>query len=90
MPDARTYEMPQMIPQISNNARNRSPVASRQTQRPAQTSQSKDRTPQNQWQRNYEHYCQLAQSNTGGDAVTREQHWQHAEHFLRLMNGSAT
>ncbi len=88
LPGARICEMSQMIPQTNHNARNRPPAASRQ--RPAQTGQSKDRTPQNQWQRNYDHYCQLAQSNAGGDAVTREQHWQHAEHFLRLMNGSAS
>ncbi len=83
-------EMPKMIPQSNNNTGNRSRSASRQTPRPAQTGQPNDRTPQSQWQRNYDHYCQFAQSNPGGDAVTREQYWQHAEHFLRLMNGSAT
>jgi hypothetical protein len=41
------------------------------------------------WQRNYNRYCNLAQQVNIGDAVTREQHWQHAEHFLRLINGSA-
>jgi hypothetical protein len=40
--------------------------------------------------RKYEHYCTLAQATNAGDAVTREQHWQNAEHFLRLINGSAT
>jgi len=41
-----------------------------------------------QWQRSYDQYCDLAR-NAGNDAVTREQHWQRAEHFLRMMNGSA-
>jgi hypothetical protein len=45
---------------------------------------------QSQWQRKYEHYCTLAQATNAGDGVTREQHWQNAEHFLRLINGSAT
>jgi hypothetical protein len=55
-----------------------------------QAGRSKGGIPKSQWQRNYDHYCQLAQSYLGGDVVTREQYWQHAEHFLRLMNGSAT
>jgi hypothetical protein len=55
-----------------------------------QAGRSKGGIPKSQWQRNYDHYSKLAQSHMGGDAVTREQYWQHAEHFLRLMNGSAT
>jgi cold shock protein len=39
-------------------------------------------------QRSYNRYCELAQ-NAGDDAVTRENYWQHAEHFLRMLNGSA-
>jgi Domain of unknown function (DUF4167) len=42
------------------------------------------------WQRNYNRYCELARSPASGDAVAREQYWQYAEHFYRLMNGSAT
>jgi hypothetical protein len=42
------------------------------------------------WQRHYERYCQLAQNAFDVDAVTREQYWQHAEHYRRLLNGSAT
>jgi hypothetical protein len=42
------------------------------------------------WQRNYDHYCELARNQTSGDLVTRERYWQHAEHFCRLMNGSST
>jgi hypothetical protein len=44
----------------------------------------------NQWQRRYEHYRNLAQQPGDADSVTREHYWQHAEHFCRLMNGSAT
>jgi hypothetical protein len=44
---------------------------------------------QSQWQRKYEHYCSLAQAANGDDDVARQQHWQHAEHYRRLLNGSA-
>ncbi len=40
------------------------------------------------WQRSYERYCDLAR-NAVNDTVARENFWQHAEHFLRMMNGSA-
>ena len=42
------------------------------------------------WQRNYNRCCELARSPGSGDAIAREQYWQHAEHFYRLLNGSAT
>jgi CspA family cold shock protein len=42
-----------------------------------------------EWRRDYERYCDLAQ-NADNDGVTREHYWQYAEHFLRMMNGSAT
>lgn len=74
-----------MIPQQNNSVRNRVRPAPARPPRPTQARQP---TNQNQWQRNYDRYCQLAQS-TMDDAVTREHYWQHAEHFLRLMNGSA-
>jgi len=76
-----------MMHQSKNNRRNRSrPNASRDT-RPAQQTE-----PQSQslWQRKYEHYRNLAQAAHSDDAVTCEHHWQYAEHFLRLINGSAT
>jgi len=44
----------------------------------------------NDWQRSYEHYRNLAVHAAGADRVTSEQHWQHAEHFRRLINESAT
>jgi len=43
----------------------------------------------NGWQRSYEYYRNLAVSAAGADRVTSEQHWQHAEHFRRLINESA-
>jgi cold shock protein len=51
----------------------------------------KSKAPDNthEWQRNYARYCDLAQ-NTNDDAVARENYWQHAEHFLRMINGSST
>lgn len=42
-----------------------------------------------EWRRSYERYCELAK-NCENDIVAREHYWQHAEHFLRLINGSAT
>ena len=40
----------------------------------------------NDWQRSYEHYRNPAENSAGVDPVTSEQHWQHAEHFRRLIN----
>ena len=37
--------------------------------------------------RNYERYVALARGQ--GDAVEAENFYQHAEHYLRLMKGSA-
>jgi len=75
---------------MNSNGRNRSrPNAARNLPRPQAGLQSAPNN-QSQWQRKYDHYCSLAQATNGDDAVAREQHWQHAEHYLRLMNGSAT
>lgn len=43
-----------------------------------------------QWQRRYEHYRDLAHQVGDADRVTGEQYRQHAEHFYRLINGSAS
>ena len=43
-----------------------------------------------QWQQRYEHYRNLAQQVGDADRVTCEHYRQHAEHFYRLMNGSAS
>jgi hypothetical protein len=40
-------------------------------------------------QRSYDRYCDLAR-NAGEDVVERQNYWQHAEHFFRMMNGSAS
>ena len=82
--------MSKMIPQRNFNARNRPrPNVARST-RPAQESRQHSPNNQSQWQRKYDYFCDLAQATNGDDAVTREQYWQHAEHFLRLVNGSAS
>jgi hypothetical protein len=39
------------------------------------------------WQRQYDHYQNLARQTGDMDRVTRESHWQHAEHFFRMMKG---
>lgn len=41
-------------------------------------------TPERARQR-YEHYRDLAENTRDLDAVARENYWQHAEHFLRMM-----
>ena len=87
---ARTLEMLKMPPQTNTNGRNRPrPNFSRNTRR-SQGSQQSTSYNQSQLQQKYDHYCNLAKATNGDDAVTREQHWQHAEHFLRMMNGSAS
>jgi hypothetical protein len=67
--------------QDRKNGRNRS--------RPNPRPEAARQDAPSQWQRKYEHYRDLAQAANAGDAVTCEQHWQYAEHFLRLINGSA-
>jgi Domain of unknown function (DUF4167) len=42
-----------------------------------------------QWRQNYERYKGLAEGAGSSDAVTREGYWQHAEHFIRLINEAA-
>ena len=49
--------------------------------------QPRAQSGQNQWQRNYERYQALAASSDS-DPVARENYWQHAEHFLRMMRGN--
>ncbi len=84
-----------MMPPSNFNTRNRPRHNGGRSTRPAQAGQqtaTNNQSPNNQsqWQRKYDHYCDLAQAAGSNDAVTREGHWQHAEHYLRLMNGSAT
>jgi len=84
-----------MISQNNSNTRNRARHNGGRNTRPAQAGQqtaTNNQSPNNQsqWQRKYDHYCDLAQAAGSNDAVTREGHWQHAEHYLRLMNGSAS
>lgn len=79
-----------MLSQTTTNGRNRTRLNfPRNTQRPERKGQPVSHN-HSQLQQKYDHYCALAQATNGDDAVTRQQHWQHAEHFLRMMNGSAT
>jgi hypothetical protein len=55
---------------------------------PASSNTNQNRRDANgQWQRRYEHYRNLAQQTA--DRVMRETYSQNAEHYCRLMNGSA-
>jgi len=82
--------MLKMIPQTNSNGRNRPRSNfSPNMRRPPASQQNSPNNP-SQWRHKYDHYCNLAQATNSDDAVTREQYWQHAEHFLRMMNGSAT
>jgi hypothetical protein len=38
----------------------------------------------NQWRQTYERYKALAEGSD--DPVSRENYWQHAEHYIRLIN----
>lgn len=97
---AELNELSKMISQNNSNTRNRGRHNGGRNTRPAQADQqtapnnqrpnNQNPNNQSQWQRKYDHYCDLAQAAGSNDAVTREGHWQHAEHFLRLMNGSAS
>ncbi|MCE9648713.1 MAG: DUF4167 domain-containing protein [Parvibaculum sp.] len=53
---------------------------------PKQSSSGKSGGAAN-WRRNFERYMALAQ-NLGphDDEVTRQSYYQHAEHYLRMMN----
>jgi hypothetical protein len=82
--------MSKMIPQTNNNGRNRPRPNGPRNMRPPQAGQQPAPNNHSQWQRKYDHYCALAQATNNDDAVTCEQHWQHAEHYLRMMNGSAS
>jgi CspA family cold shock protein len=42
-----------------------------------------------EWQRSYDRYCELAR-NARDDVVECQSYWQHAEHFIRMINGSAS
>ncbi len=71
----------------------RNPMNTRESRsrssKPAQvrTAQPKQAGNAADWRRNFERYTALA-LNLGrdDDAVTRENYYQHAEHYLRLMN----
>jgi hypothetical protein len=78
-----------MIPQNKYNNRNHGRSNGPRNTRSTQAGPQGEANLRAQWQHKFDHYSNLAQAAYGYDAVTREQYWQHAEHFLRLMNGSA-
>jgi hypothetical protein len=80
--------MHKMINQPTNGERNRSRSKNSRLVGPGQASQPGGNN-QSRWQQKYDHYCHLAQQADGSDDITREHYWQHAEHFLRLINGSS-
>jgi CspA family cold shock protein len=69
------------------DSRGAAPVARHAVQ--TRSSQPRKGDKSAEWQRSYNRYCELAR-NAGNDTVTREHYWQHAEHFLRLINGSSS
>jgi Domain of unknown function (DUF4167) len=73
---------------MRNDHRRRNGSGSGQA-RPRPENGGESKNSQADWQRHYDRYCQLAQNAFETDAVTREQYWQHAEHYRRLLNGSA-
>jgi len=66
----------------SNRRGPRAPNANSVLPTPAQASPNR----LGQWRQIYERYKALAQSAGSADAVMRESYWQHAEHFIRLIN----
>jgi hypothetical protein len=79
---------------MASNQRNRasqwrSPRAPNTSPVPAAPSQASPNRL-GQWRQNYERYKGLAESAGNADAVTRQGYWQHAEHFIRLINEAAT
>ncbi|MEJ0042622.1 MAG: DUF4167 domain-containing protein [Rhizomicrobium sp.] len=57
-------------------------------QRPATNFQRSD-NDQEHWKRRQQHYLSLAEGAGGADRVDRENYWQHAEHFHRLIAAAA-
>jgi hypothetical protein len=78
---------------MKTNRRPQQAFASGQRQRPAKPSAgstnqgSKD--DQAHWRRRHQYYLNLAENAGNGDRVDRENYWQHAEHFHRLIAAAA-
>jgi cold shock protein len=64
------------------------PAAPRVAEPSTSRHQTKSAKSADEWQRSYDRYCDLAR-HANDDVVERERYWQHAEHFLRMINGSA-
>ena len=50
------------------------------------TAGTKELNKTREWQRSYDRYSELAENCS--DFIERERCWQHAEHYLRMLNGS--
>ena len=88
-PFSKTYELRITTRQGQNRGKPRSAIATLgQSDLPESHRNAKTHNQVTAWRRSYDHYCDLAR-NAGDDLVTREQHWQHAEHFIRMINDSA-
>jgi hypothetical protein len=81
-----------MSAKSNNRAKYGAPNNNRQRFQPRQNNKPRpDAATQNpgQWQQRYDHYMKLAEQTPVDDPVARELHWQTAEHFRRLLNGSS-
>ena len=74
-----------------NAAKSRTGRQSRSTNRRPKANGHRPKAKQsNRFRNNFDHYLELARSAAmSGDEVTAEGHYQHAEHYLRLMNAGA-
>ena len=88
-PLSKTNELRITSRRGQNRGMSRSAIATLgQSDQPESHRNAKTHNQVTAWRRSYDNYCDLAR-NASDDLVTREQHWQHAEHFLRMINGSA-
>jgi Domain of unknown function (DUF4167) len=76
------------LDQCNRSSQWRGPRAANASPVPATPSQASP-SRFGQWRQNYERYKGLAESAGNADAVMRESYWQHAEHFIRLINEAA-
>ena len=75
---------------VNQNSRSapldRAKTLAQHTERDRVTRDKKGPEKAREWQRSYDRYCELA--GNCSDLVERERCWQHAEHYLRMLNGS--
>ena len=88
---ASGYKRISLRPSDMQNKRSRREDSAivRRTELVSSQHRSKASANSSDWRRSYDRYCDLAR-DAHNDFVTSQNYWQHAEHFLRMMNGSAT